>query len=118
MINKINKDSLYILIPLAVISALFNWKIFPISILIGGAIGILNLKGIHWAITMMTNSTADIMSAKGKIIIFSIFRLLGVFIILSMLLYLKIINILATFIGFTVVFIIMMKEGFKEVKKL
>ena len=117
MIKRINRLSIYILIPLALISAFIEWKRLPVSILVGGALALANLKGLHWGLTgLMNPETAGV--AKGRLLFFSMFRLLIVFVILGSLIYLRLVNILGLLTGLTVVFILVMKEGMTEARRL
>jgi|Deesub1362B_J571_1020462.scaffolds.fasta_scaffold00078_58 hypothetical protein len=117
MIKRINRQSLYLLIFIAVLSSFFDWKRAPISVLVGGALALANLKGIHWGVTGLINPES-IEGAKGKLVFFSLIRLFAVFAVLAVLIYLKLVNIVAVLVGLTVVFLIILKEGFKESRGL
>ncbi len=104
---KIYKQSAFILVSLAVISVFFiEWR-FPLSILIGGLIGIGNMKGIQWSVNALLGTEG----AYIKIVVLSMLKLFIVFSILIMLVIFKIINAYGFLIGFTVVLIITVKEG-------
>ncbi len=117
MVKRINRQSLYILIPLAVLSAFIEWKKLPLSIIVGGAIALANLRGLHWGVTGLFGSE-EASESKGKLVFFSMFRLLLVFIVLAILLYLRLVNPIGILVGLTVVFFLIIKEGFKEAKRL
>ncbi|MEC4686595.1 MAG: hypothetical protein VST71_12800 [Nitrospirota bacterium] len=117
MIKRINRQAVLILIPLSLLSALIEWKRLPLSILTGGALALVNLKGLHWGVLGLTNPEAA-RGAMGKLLFFSMFRLLIVFIILTALLYFRLINIFGALTGLTVVFILVMKEGLVEARRL
>jgi hypothetical protein len=107
MIKRINKQSAVILLPLSLVSFFFtDWR-FALSILIGGLVGAVNLKGLVWSV----NALFGMERASGKIVFLSIFRLLVVFCILIVLAAFKVINPVSLLIGLTVVFIIILKEG-------
>lgn len=108
MIKKIYKQSLVVLIIFAALSAFFEWKKLPLSILLGGVLGLANLKALSWGVEGMIGTY----KASGKLIFFSMLRLFLIFALLGVLLALHLINILGVLVGFTVVFIILMKEGF------
>ena len=117
MIKRINRQAIPVLIFLSLLSTLIEWKKLPLSILTGGILALVNLKGLHWEALGLTNPEAA-RGAMGPLLFFSMFRLLIVFIILTVLLSLSLINILGTLTGLTVVFILIMKEGLTEARKL
>ncbi len=117
MIKRINRQSIIVLLIAAAFSAFMDWKKLPLSILIGGALALANLKGIHWGVSALINPE-EASEAKGKLVFFSMFRLLIVFVILAVMLYFKLVNIFAVLIGLTIVFVIIMKEGLIASKKL
>lgn len=115
MIQRIYKQSILILIPLSLISIFFtswDWR-FSMSILIGGLIGIINLRGIAWSVRSLLGTE----KAQTKMMVLSMFRLLVIFSILIILAILKVIKAYGLLIGFTVVFIIIVKEGLIAAKK-
>jgi hypothetical protein len=117
MIRRINKQSLFLLLPLSLLSALIDWKKLPVSIIVGGAVALVNLKGLHWGLSALINpETAPY--AMGRLVFFSLFRLLVAFSILGILLYLRLVNVVGVLAGITVVFVIIMKEGLTEARKL
>lgn len=117
MIKRINRISLVLLLIAALVASFFDWKKFPTGILVGGALALANLKGIQWGIQGITNPEIA-RQLKGRIIFFSLFRLLILFIILAILLYLRLVNIWAIMIGLTIVFVTIMIEGLREAKFL
>ncbi len=117
MIKRINKQSIAVLIVAAILSSFFDWKKLPLSVLIGGALALANLKGIHWGVSALINPE-EASEAKGKLVFFSMFRLLIVFVLLAVMLYFKLVNIFGVLTGLTIVFIIIMKEGLIASKKL
>ncbi len=117
MIKRTSRHSILALIPLALASALLEWKRLPLSILVGGGIALANLKALHWGVTGMMNPEA-VRAARGRLLFFSIFRLLAVVLILGALLYLGLVNIIGLLTGVTVVFFFVMKEGLRETRRL
>lgn len=113
IIKKIYKQSAFILVPAAALSALVDWKKLPVSILIGGVIALTNLKGLVWGI----EGSIGTQKAATKLVFFSLLRLSIVFTILVILVLLRLINIIGVIIGFTAVFILFLKEGFKSAKE-
>jgi hypothetical protein len=114
MTKKIYRNSLFVLIPVAALSAFFEWQQLPLSILIGGLLGIANMKGLAWGVEGIFGST----KASGPMIAFSLFRISLLIIIVALLLYMKLVNIIGILIGFTIIFIMTLVEGFKYAKNL
>jgi hypothetical protein len=113
MVKRIYKQSAIMLIVSAVISIFFtDWR-FSLSILIGGFIGIFNLRGIVWSVRSLLGTE----KAQTKMMVLSMFRLLVIFSILIILAIFKVIKAYGLLIGFTVVFIIIVKEGLIAAKK-
>jgi F0F1-type ATP synthase assembly protein I len=114
MIKRIYKQSIFVVIPLSLVSIFFtswDWR-FSLSILIGGFIGILNLIGILWIVRSLLGTE----KVQTKMVFLSFFRLLVLFSILLILAIFKVINAYGLLIGFTVVFIIIVKEGLTSAK--
>lgn len=114
IVRKVYKQSAFTLIPLAIISAVIEWKKLPVSILIGGILALANLKGLAWGIGGLVGTGEQV---SGKLVFFSLIRLFILFVILIILLWLKVINIAGIFIGITTVLVLLMIEGFKSAKE-
>jgi hypothetical protein len=114
MIRKIYKTSLFVLIPIAIVSAFFEWKKLPVSIVTGGLLGLLNMKGLAWGVEGIFGST----KISGPMIAFSFFRLMLLMGVIVILIYYRLVNVLGILIGFTVIFTITLIEGFKYAKNL
>ena len=112
LIKRIYRKSFLVLIPLAMLSALIEWKKLPMSIIIGGALGFANIKGLAWGVRGLTGTGR----ATGRMILFSMFRLFLLFAILSLLVYLRLVNVFGILAGFTVIFALLMIEGLKYAK--
>ncbi|TAL23598.1 MAG: hypothetical protein EPN94_09220 [Nitrospirae bacterium] len=113
IIRRIYKQSAFILIPLAVISAFFEWRKLPLSILIGGGLAVANLKGLAWGVQGLVGTGQQ---ATGMLVFFSLIRLFILIAVIVILLWLKIINIAGIFIGFTAVLILLLKEGVRSAR--
>lgn len=123
MIKKIIKQSLFIILPLTLLSFLVDWdsealkslryfgtpSLIPLSLLLGGTLGLANLKGLVWSIELLT----DNYKADRKILVLGIFRLFILFGIITLLAYTKRVNFLALMVSMTIVFILTIKEGLK-----
>lgn len=114
MIRKIYKSSLIALIPVVILSAFFEWKKLPVSILTGGVLGLLNMKGLAWGVEGIFGSA----KISGPLIAFSFFRLMLLMCIIFILIYYQLVHILGILIGFTVIFMVTLIEGFKYAKNL
>jgi len=113
MIKRIYKQSAIFLILSAALSAFVEWRKLPVSILIGGALGLANLKALAWGIGGLVGTGEQV---SGKLIFLSLIRLFILSVILIILLWLKLISIAGIFIGFTAVLVLLMVEGFKSAK--
>jgi len=113
LVKRIHRQGTIILICLAAISALYEWKKLPLSILVGGALGLANIKGLAWGLRDFATSSRP----SGKIIFLSLFRFFMIAFILIILALLKLINFVGILIGFTVVFILVIKEGLRGAKE-
>lgn len=108
IIKRIYKQAAFVIILLSVISVFFaEWRV-SLSIIIGGIVGAGNLKGIGWGVTSLLGTE----KSQTKMMALGMFRLLVIFSILVILAILKVINAYGFLIGFTAVFIIIVKEGF------
>lgn len=113
LVKRVFKRSLLLLIPIALLSALIEWKKLPASILVGGGLALLNIKGLAWGVEGLLGTH----KATAKMVFFSQFRLLMLFLILAVLIYLKLVNVFGILIGFTVVFALLMIEGYRLSRK-
>jgi hypothetical protein len=122
MLKRIYKFSLLFLVLSAAISSFFTEWRFPLSILVGGFIGLGNLKGIVMSVSRIFEiersdfkrdqvSVIEPRKAQARMLILGIFRLLIIFSILLILAILNAINIYGFLIGFSIVFVIIIKEG-------
>jgi hypothetical protein len=113
LIKRIHRQGTIILILLAAVSALYEWKKLPLSILVGGALGLANLKGLAWGLKDFAISPRP----TGKVIFLGIGRFFILSCILIILALLRLINFLGILIGFTVVFILILKEGLRVARE-
>jgi len=117
MVKRIRQHSVMILVPLAFVGLFIDYKRIPISILLGGALALVNLKAIQWGVQALIKPE-EATGAKTKLVFFSMLRLLVIFVLLAILLKLSLINIVAVLVGLTVVFAFIIIEGLRETKKL
>ena len=114
IVRRVYRQSVFTLIPFAIISAVIEWKRLPLSILIGGILALANLKGLAWGIGGLVGTGENV---SGKLVFLSLIRLFIFFVILIILLWLKVINIAGIFVGITTVLIVLLKVGFKAAKE-
>lgn len=113
MVKRIYRQSAFVIGALAIITLFFrDWR-FSLGIVIGGIAGEVNLRGIVWSVRALLGTE----KAQTKMMVLSMFRLLVIFSILIILAIFKVIKPYGLLIGFTVVFIIMVKEGLIAAKK-
>ncbi|MDI6801221.1 MAG: ATP synthase subunit I [Thermodesulfovibrionales bacterium] len=113
MIKRIYRQSAFAVGALAIISLFFtDWR-FSLGIVIGGLAGEVNLRGIVWSVRSLLGTE----KAQIKMMVLSMFRLFAIFFVLAALAVFKMINVYGLLVGFTVVFIIMIKEGIIVAKR-
>lgn len=84
-----------------------------LGVLVGGIFGMVNLRGIVWAVT----SLAGTQKAQAKMILLSMAKLFVVFSILLLLSVLGLIHPIGLAVGFTVVVVIILKEGWRTARR-
>lgn len=128
LLKRIYKLSFFLLLLSSFITTFFTEWRFPFSILIGGIIGLGNLKGIVMSVGRIFDiqkrdlrdsqiTVIQPQKAQAKMLILGIFRLLIIFSILLILVILNTINIYGFLIGFSIVFLVIIKEGLSEAKR-
>jgi len=114
LLTRIYKRAVFILVPLALLSAFIEWKKLPFSILIGGILGLINLRGLARGVYSIVGTYRP----TAKIVISTILRLGFLAVVLILLFALKVVNVFGILIGFTVVFVLIMTEGLRAAKEL
>jgi diacylglycerol kinase len=112
--KRIYKQGILILLLVVAISAFFDWRKYPLSILIGGILGLVNLRSLARGVENLVGT----FSPTAKLVIFSILRLAALAAILTILIAYGLVSIFGLLIGFTIVFFVIMKEGLRESKEL
>ncbi|MBI5074651.1 MAG: hypothetical protein HZB62_05725 [Nitrospirae bacterium] len=113
MIKKIARNTAIILIPAAIISAFLPWEDLPFSILIGGLLGILNIRALAWSVEGIIGTS----SVNMKMLFFSQFRFVMLALIVVLLAYLRLVTIPGIMAGFSVVFSQVLFVGMIQAKK-
>jgi hypothetical protein len=114
LLKRIYKKAILILLPLALLSAFIEWKKLPMSILIGGILGLINLRGLARGVYSIVGTYRP----TAKMIISTIFRLGFLAVVLIILFAYKVVNVFGILIGFTVVFILIITEGLRIAKEM
>jgi hypothetical protein len=119
LIKRIHRQALIFLIIaasittlIAALTAITDWQKMPHSVLIGGLLGLANLKGLAWGL----KDFATLHRPSGKLIFWSMARFFILALILIVLAVLKLINFFGILIGFTVVFVLILREGLRIAK--
>jgi len=111
-LRRIYKLGGIILLCLAAASAFIEWKKLPLSIVIGGLLGLANLRGLAWGLRDFAASRPT-----GRVIFWSMVRFFILGTILFILALLNMINFIGILMGFTVVFALILKEGLQTARE-
>lgn len=111
-LRRIYKLGGIILLCLAAASAFIEWKKLPLSIVIGGLLGLANLRGLAWGLRDFAASRPT-----GRVIFWSMVRFFILGTILFILALLNMINFIGILMGFTVVFALVLKEGLQTARE-
>ncbi len=112
LIRKTAKTAFLVLPLLAALSMLLRWKLFPLSIIVGGVLGLVNLRGLARSVEGFIGTRRP----TGSMIFFSMFRLLILFITLIILVALRLVNVFGILAGLTTVFVLLLIEGYRIAK--
>jgi len=115
LVKRTFKQTVIILVPLSILSAFIEWKRLPLSILVGGILGLVNLRSLARGVEGLMGSYRP---TGAKLVVFSLLRLAILACFLAVLLIYRLVNPFGLLIGFTVVFISIMKEGLRATKEL
>jgi hypothetical protein len=110
ILKGVLKKSAVIIVPSIALAAYFlHERTVPMGIFAGWVFGILNLTSL----TRSVQGFIDVDRSKMKLVFLNIFRLLGMFAVIIVLLYYRLINVLGLLYGFTVVFVLILIEGIR-----
>lgn len=113
IVKAVSRQALIILAPLCVISLFFTGWRFAFSMAVGGLVGVGNLGGLAWSVPALIGTE----KSRTKMIFLSGFKLLIVFSVLISLALLRLLNVWGLIPGFTVVMILIIKEGLLAAKR-
>lgn len=112
LLKRIYKLSAISVIPAAALSALIEPVKLPISVILGGVFGLVNLKGLTWGVGGLLGAE----KATSKLIVLSIIRLTALFAVITALAVLRLVSLMGLMAGFTIVFTILLVEGARAAK--
>lgn len=115
LFKRILRQSLIVSAIAIALSAVLTGGIkFPLGILIGSLSGIVNLRAIVRNVSSITGGQR----ITGRYIILSTFRLIGLFALLFILISKRLADVFGILLGFTIVFVIIIKEGLREARSM
>ena len=110
ILKGVIKKSIVVIVPSIALAAYFiEMRTVPAGIFIGWVFGIFNLRSLTRSVQGFV--TAD--KSKSVLVFLNMFRLLGMFAAMTVLIYYRVINVLGLLYGFTVVFILILVEGIR-----
>lgn len=113
MIQRITKQALIIVPPLAAILFFFTDWLFALNIVLGGAISFFSFKVMAWAVRNFLGQQM----AQAIIMGLSLAKILAIFVVLVILAYFQLIRAIPLLAGFTLVLAIVIKEALIAAKK-
>jgi len=126
LIKRVTKKSVILIFLLILLSFLVDWKderlrfialfgnpgLVTVSILIGGIIGLANLKGLVWGIESLLGTHR----ASSRMVFLSLLRLFILFAVIIILVVMRLMNLFGFLIGMTVVFLVLIGEALRMAK--
>ncbi len=113
LVRTIAGRSLLMLAAAAAAAAFIDWQRFMPGVIVGGALGIINVRAMAWGVSGLASSG----KATGRLLFFSQFRLVMLFMIMALLVYFRIVDVLGLLVGFTIVFANVLIEGLRYAKR-
>ncbi len=102
-----------LLIPAALAAAFMEWWRLPAGVLAGGLLALINFRGLVRGVRGLLGGGG----AMGRMIFLSQFRLVLLFVVLGLIVYLKLVNIFGILAGFTIVFAVVLVEGYRDARR-
>ncbi len=124
ILKGVIRKSVPLLFILCGISILINWhkigfagyfgntRYIPHSIIIGGLLGLANLRGLVWGIETLLGTAR----ANTRLVYLSLLRLGILFLIIIILAAMRLINLIGLVTGLTTVFVVMVYEGIRKAR--
>ncbi|GBE38306.1 MAG TPA: hypothetical protein ENH31_05420 [Nitrospirae bacterium] len=107
ILKRVMIKSIIILLPAAGAAAFLKWEKMPEGIIAGGALGLLNLRGLVRSVEGLAGAE----KAALRMVILSMIRLTVLLAVIFPLIWLRIVNVIGMLIGFTIVFMLILFEG-------
>jgi hypothetical protein len=109
ILKGVLKRSIFIIPPLILASFFIESRRLPLGIFLGWLFGIINLR----ALTKNVEGLLGPEKATARIVVLNITRLLAMSAAIFMIVYYRIVNAVGLLIGFTIVFSLVLIEGWK-----
>ncbi|MBI5408173.1 MAG: hypothetical protein HZA14_02265 [Nitrospirae bacterium] len=109
ILKRVLKKSIFIILPAIIISFFIESRRLPLGIFAGWLFGIINLRALSRNVEGLVGAG----NATPRIVILNLVRLLALFAAIFALVYYQVVNIFGLLIGFTVVFTLILIEGWK-----
>jgi len=113
MTGRIVRNSIIMIIPATGIAALLADGVTSFSIAAGGILGVLNIRVMIWAVEGLMGAGR----VEGPLVMFSIFRLFLLALVIGVLLYRHLVNVPGMVIGFSIIFMVVIREGWIEARR-
>ncbi|RJQ50240.1 MAG: hypothetical protein C4538_00665 [Nitrospiraceae bacterium] len=113
ILKRVVKKSIFIIVPAIAASAFYEPRKLPLGIFIGWLFGIFNLRALTRNVAGLIGSG----KAAPLVVFLNIMRLSLLFVAIFLLVYYRVVNIIGLLLGFTVVFIFILIEGWKVGKE-
>jgi hypothetical protein len=111
-LKAVYKKTFIVIVPLSLISALLEPVKLPLGIFLGGVLALLNLRGLKRGVENLIGTERPTV----KLVFMSMFRLLLLGAVITLLAASRAVNLLGLLVGFTVVFALVMVEGLRMAK--
>jgi len=111
--KTVHRYALLLLIILAGGAAAIEPRKLPVSILVGGLLGLANFKGLTFGLDALLGTHRP----AGKLMILGIFRLFIIMSIIIVLAWMKLVDLVALLVGFTAVLVVVLVEGFRAARR-
>lgn len=109
LLKCVLKKSILIILPAIIISFFIESRKLPLGIFMGWLFGVINLR----ALTRNVEGLLAPQKSAGRIVFLNMLRLTAMFAAIYLLVSHKIVNIFGLLIGFTIIYMLILIEGWK-----
>jgi hypothetical protein len=113
MMTRLYKKAIIVIVAASALSAFIEPRRLPAGIFLGGALALLNLRGLVRGL----ENFMDTYRPTARLLFMSIFRLLILAAALFLLIISRVASVLGLMAGFTIVFTLLLAEGLKAAKE-